>query len=243
VSILLSLVATAIALVFAAILYQHYLRRGRAYQLVWSVALLDFAIGTFCQFQAELPGGWTPSIYRIWYFTGAMLAAAYLGQGTIYLMFSPRVAHVSMAILGCVSSAGLALVATLPVDLTRAITPGGITGNGFPSGLLILLIPLNTYGTVALVAGAIWSVIRFRQRGTFGRRAVGTLLIAAGGLTVALGGTANRLGVPGLLYVTEMIGLALIFGGYLQTVARTESRSLAPSRPTGEATTHAPPQS
>lgn len=235
-SILLSLVATAIAMVFSTIVYQHYLRRGRAYQLVWSVALLDFAIGTFCQFQAEL-GGWTPSIYRIWYFTGAMLAAAYLGQGTIYLMFSPRVAHVSMAILGCISSAGLALVATLPVDLTRAVTPGGITGNGFPAGLLILLIPLNTYGTVALVAGAVWSVFRFRQSGTLGRRAVGTLLIAAGGLTEALGGTANRLGVPGLLYVTEMIGLALIFGGYLQTVTRADSPSLAPPRPTGDATT------
>lgn len=232
-SILLSLIATAIALAFGAIVYQHYLRRGRSYQLVWSIALLDFAIGTFCQFQAEL-GGWTPSIYRIWYFTGAMLSAAYLGQGTIYLLFSPRVAHVSMAILGCVSSAGLALVATLPVDMSRALTPGGITGNGFPSGMLILLIPLNTYGTVALVAGAVWSVVRFRQRGTLGRRAVGTLLIAAGGLVVALGGTANRLGVPGLLYVTELIGLALIFGGYLQTVARAESPGLVSPRPTVE---------
>ncbi|HLZ07652.1 MAG TPA: hypothetical protein VKT80_03625, partial [Chloroflexota bacterium] len=141
-SILLSLVATAIGLIFSAVLYQHYLHRGRAYQLVWSLALLDFAIGTFCQFQAEL-SGWTPGVYRVWYFTGAMLAAAYLGQGTIYLIASPRVAHVSMALLGCVASAGLALVATLPVDLGRAVAPGGITGNGFPSGLLVLLIPLN----------------------------------------------------------------------------------------------------
>src|SRR6476646_10686921 len=116
--------------------------------------------------------------------TGAMLAAALLGQGTIYLMASPRFAHVSMALLGCVSSAGLALVATLPVDLNRAITPDGITGNGFPPGLLTLLIPLNTYGTVALVGGAAWSVYRFGRSGTLGRRAVGTLLIAVGGLTV-----------------------------------------------------------
>jgi hypothetical protein len=155
-------------------------------------------------------------------------------------MFPPRVAHTSMAILGCVSSAGLALAATLPVELDRAITPGGITGNGFPTGLLILLIPLNTYGTVALVAGAVWSVIRFRRRGTFGRRAVGTLLIAAGGIVVALGGTANRLGIPGLLYVTEMIGLVLIFGGYLQTVSRTELSASAPARQPGEATSHPP---
>jgi hypothetical protein len=236
-NVVLSLVATLISLLFAAILYRQYMDRWRPYQLVWSLALLIFAVGTYCQFVAER-NGWSDLIYRAWYYSGAMLAAAYLGQGTVYLMAPRKVAHVSLAILGMFSSAGLALVAVLPVDLHRALVDGNITGNGFPTTLLLLLIPLNTYGTVALVGGALWSVYRFWRKGTMGRRALGTLLIALGGMTVALGGTANRLGVPGLLYLTELIGVSVIFIGYLQTVAQPHPMTMSavdarsdPSRP------------
>jgi hypothetical protein len=238
-SLVLSLIATAIGLVFAAVVYRQFVARGRPYQLVWSAALLIFGFGTFCQYLAELYG-WNPMIYRTWYYTGAMLAAAYLGQGTIYLMAPRRVAHLAMAVLGIMSIVGLFLVSTLPVDASKMLVDGNVTGSGFPPILLILLIPLNTYGTVALVGGALISVARFWRSGTLGRRGLGTLSIAVGGLCVALGGTANRLGIPGILYLTELIGLALIFVGYLQTAARTADDSVSrrslervgdPSRP------------
>lgn len=219
-NVALSLLAAVISLVFALVVYRQYMDRRRPYQLVWSFALLIFMVGAFCQFIAER-NGWTDLIYRVWYYAGAMLAAAYLGQGTMYLMAPRKVAHVTMGILGFVSGVGLGLVAALPVDLARALDHGAVTGNGFPLVMLLLLIPLNTYGTVVLVGGALWSVYRFWRQRAMGRRAVGTLLIAAGGLIVALGGTANRLGIPGLLYLTEMIGVAIIFLGYLQTVAQT----------------------
>ncbi|HUX85714.1 MAG TPA: hypothetical protein VMW65_01825 [Chloroflexota bacterium] len=221
-NVALSLGATVVSLVFASILYRQYMDRWRPYQLVWALALAIFALGTFCQFVAER-NGWSALVYRVWYFSGAMLAAAYLGQGTVYLMAPRKFAHVSLAILGMFSSAGLALVAVLPVNLSRALVDGNVTGNGFPTTLLLLLIPLNTYGTVALVGGALWSVYRFWRKGTMGRRALGTFLIAMGGMTVALGGTADRLGVPGLLYLTELAGVTIIFVGYLQTVAQSRT--------------------
>lgn len=227
-NVVLSLAAASVSLVFAGVVYRQYMDRRRPYQLVWSLALLIFAIASFSQFVAER-NGWTPLVYRVWYYTGAMLAAAYFGQGTIYLMAPRKVAHASLGVLGFVSGLGMGLVAALPVDLTKAMQGGAITGNGFPLTLLLLLIPLNVYGTVGLVGGALWSVWRFWQKRSMGRRAIGTLLIAAGGLTVALGGTANRLGIPGLLYVTEMIGVAIIFVGYLQTVAQSSSIAAAPS--------------
>jgi hypothetical protein len=223
-NIALSLVTTTICLVFASIVGSQYVSRTRPHQLVWSIALLIFGLGAFCQFLAE-DAGWTPSLYRMWYYTGAMLAAAFLGQGTVYLMAPRRFAHVTLVILIALSSAGLALVAVLPVDLSRAVTASGVTGNGLPGLLLLLLIPLNTYGTVALVGGGLWSVVRARRDHSSWRRAAGTLLIAVGGLIVALGGTANRLGVPGLLYLTEMLGVGLIFGGYLQTMAASQRSS------------------
>ncbi len=235
-SLALSFVATVISLAFAFLVYGHYRARGRPDQLVWSIALLDFGLGTFCQFVAEL-NGWTPLVYRVWYYTGAMLAAAYLGQGTVYLLAPRRVANGLMVVLGGLSIVGLVLVASSPVDLSQALTSGGVTGNGLPTTLLLLLIPLNTYGTVALVGGALVSVVRFWRQGVAGRRTFGVLLIAVGGLIVALGGTANRLGVPGLLYLTEMLGVSLIFVGYLQTTVRRVAVA-NPTLPSGADSSH-----
>lgn len=215
----LSLVATAISFGFAGIVFRQFLSRRRPYQFVWSLALLIFGIGTLCQSLAEVVG-WSALLYRVWYFTGAMIAAAVLGQGTIYLMAPRTFADASAAIVAAISLAGLQQVLGESVDLAGALTANGLTGSGFGSHLLIFLIPLNTYGTVALVGGALWSVYRAWRSGRLGRRALGTLLIAIGGLVVALGGTANRLGVPGLLYLSEMLGVAIIFIGYLQTVTR-----------------------
>ncbi len=229
-NLVLSLVTTGIALVFAAIVYRQYIDRWRPYQLVWSIALLVFAIGTFSQFVAER-NGWSAIVYRVWYYSGAMLAAAYLGQGTVYLLAPRRVADVSMLVVAALSLVGLALVWRLPVDLGQAVTPSGITGNGFPPTLLALLIPLNTYGTIALVGGALLSTFRYLRLRKEGRLVTGTLLIAAGGLIAAFGGTANRLGVPGLLYLTEIVGLAGIFAGYLQTTTPRPSWPIRPTRP------------
>lgn len=229
-NVVLSLAAAAISLVFAFVVYRQYIDRRRPYQLIWSVALLIFMLGSFCQFIAER-NGWTDLIYRVWYYSGAMLAAAVLGQGTIYLMAPRRVAHISLGVLGFVSGLGLGLCASVPVDMTKALDHGAVTGNGFPLYMLLLLVPLNTYGTIALVGGALWSVFKFWRKRTMGRRAIGTLLIAIGGLTVALGGTANRFGIPGLLYATEMVGVAMIFIGYLQTVAQSGVPNVTASPP------------
>lgn len=224
VNLVVSLIATVISVVFAAIVFRQYLTRRRPYQLVWSLAILVFALGTFFQFLAELDG-WTPFLYRAWYFTGAMVSAALLGQGTVYLQAPRKVADVTATILGIIFLNGLVLVNATPVDLGQALTPQGVTGDGFPTTLLILLIPLNVYGTVTLCGGALWSVFRFWRSGKLGRRSLGTFLIAVGGLAVATGGTANRLGIPGVLYLTELLGVAIIFVGYLQTVAPTASRN------------------
>jgi len=226
----LSFAATAISLAFAVMVLQQFARRRRPHQAVWGVALLLFGAGTGCQLAAELVG-WTALLYRLWYLTGAMLGAAYLGQGTVYLLAPRHAADLSCAVLVAASVVGLAVIAALPVDLARAVAGGAVTGNGFSPLLLILLIPLNTYGTLALVGGALWSAYRGRGNRTMRRRTVGTFLIAVGGLIVALGGTANRLGWPGLLYLSELIGIALIFLGYLQTAAPAAVRPAAGALP------------
>jgi hypothetical protein len=58
------------------------------------------------------------------------------------------------------------------------------------------------------------SALVFKRRGIMRNRMVGCLLIAAGTLAVASGGTLTRLGSHQYLYVAMSLGIALIFAGY-----------------------------
>src|SRR5262249_717084 len=129
--IVLSLVTTLVGVVFAALVLRQFFVRRRPYQLVWGSALLIFAVATCCQLLAEVIG-WTPAIYRAWYFFGAVLGAAYLGQGTLYLLGPRNIADGFLTLLLVLSALGAFYVVTLPVDLARAVSAGGqVTGQGF----------------------------------------------------------------------------------------------------------------
>ncbi len=39
-------------------------------------------------------------VFRLWYLFGAILVAAWLGQGTVYLLVKPRWANILMIVLG-----------------------------------------------------------------------------------------------------------------------------------------------
>ena len=56
--------------------------------------------------------------------------------------------------------------------------------------------------------------LRYWRRGDSGPRAAGNGLIALGALLPGIGGSFTRFGHVEVLYVTEFIGLLLIFAGY-----------------------------
>lgn len=66
------------------------------------------------------------------------------------------------------------------------------------------------------------SAVRFRAKGER-HRFLGNVLIAAGALLPGIGGSFTRLGYTEVLYVTELLGLLLIFGG-----SRSMTRDAAP---------------
>ncbi|HEY8497804.1 MAG TPA: hypothetical protein VIK90_01000, partial [Limnochordales bacterium] len=76
-----------------------------------------------------------------------------------------------------------------------------------------------------LVGGAAYSAWQFYRRGGQRDRMVGNVLIAAGGLAPAIGGTLSRFGLPGL-YVGELVGAVLLYAGFLRASA---SRAPAPA--------------
>lgn len=94
--------------VFALLVFRRYLRRGGTHLLLWGVGLLMFGIGSFTEAYSAF--AWNPTAFRMWYLTGAVLNAAWLGQGTVYLLSGQRLANVLAAVvLGYATAAALFL--------------------------------------------------------------------------------------------------------------------------------------
>jgi hypothetical protein len=83
-NVLLPTLTSLLGIGFALVLVQRFVKRRRPYQLVWFLGLLWYALATSTE---ALGGafGWTPDLYRVWYVTGAIGVAAYLGAGTLFL--------------------------------------------------------------------------------------------------------------------------------------------------------------
>jgi hypothetical protein len=79
-----------------------------------------------------------------------------------------------------------------------------------------LISPLiNTYAFLFLVGGAAVSAWKYRKTGGKGsKRYHGNVLIALGALLPGVGGASARAGFVEVLYLTELIGLMLIWLGY-----------------------------
>jgi|SRR5579859_890383 len=210
--------STAITFFFAAAVLNRYRLGRRPHSLMWGIGLTFYSIGTLAE--AYLALRWSPTLLRLWYVCGAMLSAAWLGQGTIFLLVrKPNVAARVAIGLAVVSSLAAGAVFATPVN-------GASFQAGLPistqyralmtqDGLIILLtILLNIYGTVALVGGALWSAYLFWRKHVLANRMLGNILIAVGALFPASAGTFIRLGLGDWLYASELLGAGLMFLGF-----------------------------
>jgi hypothetical protein len=122
--------------------------------------MVFYAIGGLCEaYYAAL--GWNALVFRLWYLFGAMLVAAWLGQGTVYLLARPGWANGLMIVLVLVSLYGLFRVFGAELDpgsMTGSLrTQGEMSGQAIVTpGVRILTPFLNIYGTATLVGGAAW---------------------------------------------------------------------------------------
>jgi hypothetical protein len=211
--IVLPLIALLASLGCAAIATVRYRRRGRTHELVWIAAFLIFALGAACEV-AGLRWGWNPFLARLYYFTGATLAASYLALGTLFLLAPRRVAVLALRGLLIASAVAGWLIAAAPVD-PEALTTAGWAALTRSPALVALTIALNAGGTAVVVGGAAYSLWRgWRQRG-WRRSDSAVLLIAAGTLLIACGGTLTRLGQHIYLYLAMAPGICLLLAGYL----------------------------
>jgi hypothetical protein len=212
--------SSVISFVFAFFVLRRYLTRKGAHLLLWGVGMIFYGLGGFCEAYYGA-FGWSPSIFRLWYLFGAILVAAWLGQGTVYLLARRRWANGLMLLLGLGSLYGLVRVFGAQLDpslMTSSLHTGSeLSGHAIVTPGVRTLTPFfNLYGTVTLVGGAAYSAWIFWRKRVLLHRTIGNILIAVGAMLPAFGGAFSRFGLAGALYLGELLGAVLIFLGFIR---------------------------
>jgi len=232
----LPFVSSVISFIFAFFVFKRYTEKKGEHLLLWGIGMVFYGIGGFCEgFYGAF--GWNLLVYRLWYLFGAILVAAWLGQGTIYLLAKKKWANALMALLlvGSIYGAFKVFSAELdPTLLTTSVHTGSeLSGHAIVSDGVRSLTPIfNLYGTVFLVGGAIYSAWIFFRKRVLLHRTIGNILIAVGAIAPAFGGAFSRMGVPAALYIGELVGAVLMFIGFRRaTTPMKEGKTVAATQP------------
>lgn len=175
--------------------------------------MLCYGLGTLTEALVALVG-WREYLFKAWYILGALLGGFPLAQGTVFLFLKPQKARAMMwTVLAVIAVTSVAVVLS-PVHY-QWVEPARLTGNVLAWQQIRWITPvINLYAFVFLVGGAAWSAYRYARRQNPAARMWGNILIAAGGLLPGIGGWFTKFGYTEVLYVTELVGILLIYAGY-----------------------------
>jgi hypothetical protein len=214
------ILSTVVTFGFATAVFSRWRYKKPPHLLLWGLGLVWYGLGTFSE--VFMAFSYSPLVLKLWYLSGAMLTAAWLGQGTVYLLVRRRgVAHGLMILIGAASLASLLLVAAAPITAGAAFDTAQPISAQYKdllvrSGPIIFLtILLNIYGTVTLVGGAIYSAFLFWRKNILINRMLGNVLIATGALMPAMAGSFVKAGLVDFLYLSEFLGVVLMYAGFV----------------------------
>lgn len=212
-------ISTIIMIAFVIDVFRRYARRpSHAHLLVWGIGLAMFALGTLSEVILDLT--WSDAAFRAWYLFGAILTAAWIGHGTVYLLVRRSWVKGLTIFLAIISVVVAVWLWATPVIATgfHLGTPISLQyGDILPKGEPVRLstIPFNIYGTLTLVGGALWSGYLFWRKRVLPNRVIGNVLIAVGALSVAAASTLARLGNGGFLFIGELLAAVLMYFGFI----------------------------
>lgn len=208
------ILTTVLSVAFAAIVFRRYRsKEGATYLLWWTAGIFLFGVGTFTEGFTAL-FGWNEGVFRSWYISGALLGGAPLAQGTVYLLLSKKTADTLSAVLVTFIAVAAVMVLLTPVDSALA-DDKKLSGEVIGWTWVRAFSPfINTYAFIFLVGGAAYSAMKYRQQGNAKDRVWGNALICVGALLPGIGGTFTRMGYTEVLYVTECVGIVIIYAGY-----------------------------
>lgn len=233
--------ATAVlGFVYVGLLLKQYIKRRKMHQLMWSIGFLFYAIAALMEAISEYTAHWDPTVYRFYIVLAASLVG-FLGNGTLYLITkTPRKGdfYVGMNIAWLIVFLYGAFAVQLDVSLLK---PGIIVGGQAlgPSGSFprIMSLVFNIPGSLILLGGSAWSIIKFWGKPEFRYRAWANVLIIIGTLTIAGAGGMARTGNTDGLYLGEMIASAILLAGFLMagTLDKGAKAAIAAGRARREA--------
>jgi hypothetical protein len=207
------IVTTILSAGFAWIVLQRWLlKRQSTHLLWWAIGIFVYGLGTFAEGFTAL-FGWHEPIFKLWYVVGALLGGAPLAQGTVYLLLPRKVA--TRLAIGFVIAATICAVFVIlsPVDASLADNHK-LAGDVMDWTWVRALAPfLNLYAFIFLVGGAAYSAFKFHESRE-NRRMAANIFIAVGALLPGIGGSFTVFGLTEVLYVTEFVGIILIYAGY-----------------------------
>src|SRR5919205_2151086 len=156
-SLLLPGLTAVLAAVFAVAVVRRWRNNRRPYLLLWAIGIGAFGIGAGAEAAFRL-FGWNPLFFRIYYLCGAILAAAWLGQGTVQLLGRRPWPQISLAVLLLLSLYGVFEVARAqlePAFMSRRI--GAVSGSAGISPTAVVRLAGNTVATPNGTLMDVWS--------------------------------------------------------------------------------------
>ena len=220
-----------IGLVYVGLLLAQWYRRRKPHQIAWAVGFLIYAVAALMEAYSESTGAWDPTVYRIYIVLAASMVG-FLGLGTLYLVSKTRTLPMLYLVFILVCLAiffyGVFTTDLIESKLVAGITVGGEAlgrGGSFPR---IMSLPFNITGTLLLLGGSAYSIVRFWPKKEYRYRSWANVLIIVGTLVIAAAGSRARAGNTVGLYPAEMVASALLLAGFL--VAGTLERGAAAVR-------------
>ena len=206
------ILTSILAIYFSIELVKHYNAKPSKYILWWMIGVMAYGVGTITE-SINILFGWSELNFRLWYISGALLGGAPLAQGTVYLMLKQKVANILSIVLLVVIIVAAVSVTLSPVDV-NAVVDNTLTGKVFVWQWVRLFSPfINIYAFIFLFGGAVYSAWKYYGDRS-DKRFLGNVYIAIGALLPGIGGSFTRFGHVEVLFVTELIGLSLIYLGY-----------------------------
>lgn len=222
--------ATLVATAFALCTLERWLDGRSRHQAAWTVSLAMFVVAAGALFWG-FTTGWNSANFRLFYLFGAILNVPWLALGTVHLLAPKAVAtRVQQGLVLLTPFCAGVLLAT---PLKAAVPSSGIPEGREIFGVgprVMAAVGSGVAATVVLI-GAGWSAWRWfrawrtrdpsidrsaawRLAVTNGCIAIGTLVLGSGG---SFAGSGNR--ETGFA-LSLLVGIALLFGGFLVSTRR-----------------------
>lgn len=215
----LAAAATLIAVAFTLSTLDRWLRRRKPQELAWTISLALFALGAAALWWG-FARGWSPGSFRLFYLCGAILNVPWLALGSVHLVSARwgAVGHRWLVWLSGLAT-GVVLVAPMHGTVPADRLPAG--KELFGAAPRILAAVGSGVAALVIVGIAIVTTVRTVRRPGSGHRIVGNILIAVGTLVLSASGTiAGRLGESRAFVVTLLVGIGVLFAGFLAANGR-----------------------